>query len=89
MLTEHLFMCIFAYIQKSLPGRMKAMHIYNEPPFFDAVWELFKPLMREKTLNRVGRTLNICLSHYRRESTCMLTMISNKSEPSKTKQNKK
>lgn len=41
------------FYQKSLPGRVKALHIYNEPPFFDAIWELFKPLMREKTLNRM------------------------------------
>lgn len=41
------------FYQNSLPGRMKGMHMYKEPPFFDAVWELFKPLMREKTRNRM------------------------------------
>lgn len=41
------------FYQNSLPGRMKGLHMYNEPPFFDALWELFKPLMREKSRNRM------------------------------------
>ena len=40
--------------QKSLPVRMKGFHMYNEPPFYDALWALYRPLLTEKTQNRVN-----------------------------------
>lgn len=41
------------YFDKALPARMKGFHMYNEPPFFDAIWAMFSPLMREKTKSRM------------------------------------
>lgn len=41
------------YYQNSMPSRNKGAHIYNEPPFFDAVWALIRPLLNEKTRNRM------------------------------------
>ena len=32
---------------------MKKLHIYREPHFFDALFQLFKPLMKQKMVDRV------------------------------------
>jgi hypothetical protein len=33
---------------------MKGLHLYNEPSFFDAMYALFSPLMKQKTKDRVS-----------------------------------
>ena len=51
---------IIQYYQNAMPARDKGFHIYNEPPFFDSVWTLISPLLKEKTRNRMnlhGKTL--------------------------------
>ncbi|XP_052817590.1 alpha-tocopherol transfer protein-like [Mya arenaria] len=51
---------IMEFYQNSLPARMKGLHMYNEPTFFDAVYALFSPLMKQKTKDRMhmhGRSL--------------------------------
>ena len=45
---------------------MKGLNIYNEPPFFDAVYAIVSPFVKEKTIRRVScsdlmRQGNICL----------------------------
>lgn len=41
------------YFQNSIPVRMKGLNFYNEPPFFDAVYAIFRPLMKEKSKRRM------------------------------------
>ncbi|XP_060565140.1 alpha-tocopherol transfer protein-like [Ruditapes philippinarum] len=51
---------IMQFYQNSLPARMKGLHLYNEPSFFDAMYALFSPLMKQKTKDRMflhGRRL--------------------------------
>lgn len=51
---------IMQFYQNSLPARMKGLHLYNEPTFFDALFALFGPLMKQKTKDRMhlhGRSL--------------------------------
>lgn len=51
---------IMQFYQNSLPARMKGLHMYNEPTFFDAAYALFSPLMKQKTKDRMylhGRSL--------------------------------
>ena len=40
--------------QNGLPARMKAFHIYNEPPLFDMIFGLISPLIKEKIKSRVS-----------------------------------
>ncbi|KAL4235050.1 Tyrosine-protein phosphatase non-receptor type 9 [Mactra antiquata] len=52
---------IMQFYQNSLPARMKGLHMYNEPSFFDAMYALFSPLMKQKTKDRMflhGRSLS-------------------------------
>lgn len=51
---------IMQFYQNSLPARMKGLHLYNEPAFFDAIFALFTHLMKQKTKDRMflhGRSL--------------------------------
>ncbi|XP_052225741.1 alpha-tocopherol transfer protein-like isoform X2 [Dreissena polymorpha] len=51
---------IMEFYQNSLPARMKGLHFYNEPAFFDAMFALFGPLMTMKNKERMhlhGRSL--------------------------------
>lgn len=51
---------IMQFYQNSLPARMKGLHLYNEPTFFDALFALFGPLMKQKNKDRMhlhGRSL--------------------------------
>lgn len=51
---------IMQFYQNSLPCRMKGLHMYNEPAFFDAAYAMFSPLMKQKTKDRMhlhGRSM--------------------------------
>lgn len=41
------------FYQNSLPKRLKGINMYNEPPFFDAVFSIFSALMKDKMKSRV------------------------------------
>ncbi|KAL4229352.1 hypothetical protein ACF0H5_012391 [Mactra antiquata] len=48
------------YYQNALPARMKGIHIYNEPTYFDAIMALVLPFMKKKFKDRMklhGRNL--------------------------------
>ncbi|XP_045166171.2 retinaldehyde-binding protein 1-like [Mercenaria mercenaria] len=44
---------MLGYFQKSLPMRFKAFHMYKEPAFFDAMYTLLAPFMRQKFKDRM------------------------------------
>ena len=50
-IPEITVLCLF--LQNAIPCRMKSLHMYNEPAFFDAIFALFSPLMKQKTKDRV------------------------------------
>lgn len=41
------------FMQNSLPKRLKQINMYNEPPFFDALFAIISSFMKEKTKSRV------------------------------------
>lgn len=41
------------FYQNSLPKRLKGVNMYNEPPFFDAVFAILKSFMKEKMKSRI------------------------------------
>uniref|UniRef100_A0A1A9X071 CRAL-TRIO domain-containing protein n=1 Tax=Glossina brevipalpis TaxID=37001 RepID=A0A1A9X071_9MUSC len=41
------------WLQDSLPLRLKAIHIINQPKIFNVVFSLFKPFLREKLSSRI------------------------------------
>ena len=45
--------------QNSLPVRMKGIVMYNESPFFDVIYAMISPFMKEKTKKRVSTTCQI------------------------------
>lgn len=44
---------IVDWLQDSVPLRIKAIHIINQPKVFNMVFALFKPFLREKLRNRL------------------------------------
>jgi hypothetical protein len=44
---------IVDWLQDSVPLRVKAIHIINQPKIFNMVFSLFKPFLREKLRNRI------------------------------------
>ncbi|XP_045191876.2 alpha-tocopherol transfer protein-like [Mercenaria mercenaria] len=44
---------LLSFYQHSAPVRIKQMHFYNEPIFFDAVFALMKPLIKQKMRDRL------------------------------------
>lgn len=44
---------IVDWLQDSIPLRVKAIHIVNQPIIFNMVFALFKPFLREKLKNRI------------------------------------
>ncbi|XP_031628252.1 alpha-tocopherol transfer protein-like isoform X2 [Contarinia nasturtii] len=44
---------IVDWLQDSVPLRIKAIHIVNQPKIFQVVFALFKPFLREKLRNRI------------------------------------
>lgn len=44
---------IVDWLQDSVPLRIKAIHIVNQPKIFNVVFALFKPFLREKLRNRI------------------------------------
>lgn len=44
---------IVDWLQDSVPLRIKAIHIINQPKIFNVVFALFKPFLREKLRNRI------------------------------------
>jgi retinaldehyde-binding protein 1 len=43
---------LLTFIQDALPYRLKEVHIVKQPFIFNIVWNIFKPLMREKLKKR-------------------------------------
>lgn len=41
------------FFQNSLPKRVKGINMYNEPPFFDAVFSILKTFMKDKMKSRI------------------------------------
>ena len=41
-------------LQFSLPMRLKQVHLFNAPPVFDALYQMAKPFLKDKTINRVS-----------------------------------
>lgn len=46
-------MQIVDWLQDSVPLRIKAIHIVNQPRIFNIVFSLFKPFLREKLRKRI------------------------------------
>uniref|UniRef100_A0A8D8YU00 Clavesin-1 n=1 Tax=Cacopsylla melanoneura TaxID=428564 RepID=A0A8D8YU00_9HEMI len=44
---------LLTFIQDAMPLRVKAVHIVKEPIYFNLVWKLFKPFIREKLKKRM------------------------------------
>lgn len=44
---------IVDWLQDSVPLRVKAIHVVNQPKIFNMVFALFKPFFREKLRNRI------------------------------------
>lgn len=44
---------IVDWLQDSIPVRVKALHIVNQPKIFQVVFALFKPFLREKLRGRI------------------------------------
>ncbi|XP_055709525.1 alpha-tocopherol transfer protein-like isoform X1 [Phlebotomus papatasi] len=44
---------IVDWLQESVPLRVKAIHIINQPKLFNIVFALFKPFLKEKLRNRI------------------------------------
>lgn len=44
---------LMGYFQKSLPIRFKGFHLYNEPAFFDAMYAVMAPFIRQKFKDRM------------------------------------
>lgn len=44
---------IVDWLQDSVPMRIKAIHIVNQPKIFNIVFALFKPFLREKLRSRI------------------------------------
>jgi hypothetical protein len=44
---------IVDWLQDSVPLRVKAIHIVNQPKIFNMVFSLFKPFLKEKLRNRI------------------------------------
>ena len=53
-------MCVSSlHFQNSLPVRMKGIVMYNESPFFDVIYAMISPFMKEKTKKRVSTLLRL------------------------------
>jgi hypothetical protein len=44
---------IVDFLQESVPLRIKAIHIVNQPKIFNMVFALFKPFLKEKLRSRI------------------------------------
>lgn len=47
-----------ACFQMAYPNRIKGMHFFNIPSFFETVYNLMRPLLTEKIKNRVIKRLS-------------------------------
>ena len=45
---------VILFLQFSLPMRLKQVHLFNAPPVFDALYQMAKPFLKDKTINRVS-----------------------------------
>jgi hypothetical protein len=57
--------------EKSLPVRLKAIHIINAPSAFMSIFNVIKSMLTEKVKERVGSTLFKTLSHKFLKSTLL------------------
>ncbi|XP_045194407.2 alpha-tocopherol transfer protein-like [Mercenaria mercenaria] len=44
---------LMQFWQNSMPARVKGLHLYNEPIFYDAMYALISPLMKQKLKDRM------------------------------------
>ncbi|EEB11399.1 conserved hypothetical protein [Pediculus humanus corporis] len=52
-LTPTFSLRLLSFIQDAMPLRLKQVHIVKQPLLFNAVWKIFKPIIREKLNNRL------------------------------------
>ena len=62
-LTPAFSMKLLTFIQDAMPFRLKEIHMVNNPFLFNAVWKIFKPLIREKLNKRVSVEVATHLTH--------------------------
>lgn len=51
--TPAFSMRLLSFIQDAMPLRMKEVHFVKQPMIFNAVWNMFKPFIREKLKKRI------------------------------------
>ncbi|XP_017792875.1 PREDICTED: alpha-tocopherol transfer protein-like isoform X2 [Habropoda laboriosa] len=57
---------VMEWVQRSLPCRLKGIHVVNQPFIFNMVYAIFKPFLMEKTRKRLhfhGTNRNTLISH--------------------------
>jgi len=52
-LTPTFSMKLLGFIQEAMPLRLKEVHMVKQPFVFNMVWQIFKPLIKEKLKNRI------------------------------------
>ncbi|XP_029035452.1 clavesin-1 [Osmia bicornis bicornis] len=52
-LTPSFNMKLLTFIQDAMPLRLKEVHIVKQPFLFNMIWQMFKPLVREKLKSRM------------------------------------
>ncbi|RZF48645.1 hypothetical protein LSTR_LSTR010735 [Laodelphax striatellus] len=53
LITPRAAYIIVSSIQDSFPMRVREIHVVNEPLFFDAIYAIFKPFLKEKFRKRI------------------------------------
>lgn len=61
-LSPSFSMKLLNFIQDAMPLRLKEVHMVKEPFIFNIVWNIFKPLIRQKLKNRVRNYDNFSIT---------------------------